>query len=457
MKTTKTKAMILTGALALAIPFNALASTNVGSDIDLTSARYKTAELSSDFVVAALSKEGKLTQADKDVYLAKLKARITSKNLVGNELSKTIIALRAVGADPTNIEGQNLVKKLYEQTNTTTLTGYAYALIALDTADYPVPPEAPYSRETLLTKILAADNDVTGAWGFGGPNSKPDIDTTGMVLTSLAEHMDNKDVDVAVDKAVDYLETQMKDDGGFDNYGVNSMSTAQIVIGLSSVGIDPTSGDFSVRGKNPVTHLLSYRTGDGLFKWKSTETVGNAFATEQVYQGLVAYNGFTKGDTLYQFDFPKVEEPTPTEEEPTPTEPSEGSQESNVVIDNQNNNTNNNNNSITITLPANGDVSNLPVSESVKETIKEVITNNNTTSTTNTSGSTTSSQPQIIVIQQTPDGKTTELESSTKPVVTEVKEESTGWSVDLKDLGIGAGSVALGSIGLFLRRKFLGA
>lgn len=343
------------------------------------------------------------------------------------------------------------MKKLYEQTNPTSLTGYAYALIALDTADYPVPPEAPYSRENLLTKILAADNETTGAWGFGGPTSKPDIDTTGMVLTSLAEHMDNKDVDAAVDKAVDYLETQMKDDGGFDNYGVNSMSTAQIVIGLSSVGIDPTSGDFSVRGKNPVTHLLSYRTGDGLFKWKSTETVGNAFATEQVYQGLVAYNAFTKGDTLYQFDFRKVEEQTPTEEKPTPTEPSDGSHESNVVIDNQNNN------SITITLPTNGDVSNLPVSESVKETIKEVITNNNTTSTTKTSGSTTSSQPQIIVIQQTPDGKTTASESSTKPVVTEVKEETTGWSVDLKNLGVGAGSVALGSIGLFLRRKFLGA
>lgn len=53
----------------------------------------------------------------------------------------------AAGEDPTNIEGYNLVQAIYNGNVTKQgLNGVAYALIALDSANFEVPSSAKWTR-----------------------------------------------------------------------------------------------------------------------------------------------------------------------------------------------------------------------------------------------------------------------------------------------------------------------
>ena len=95
-------------------------------------------------------------------------------------------------------------------------------------------------------------------------------------------------------------------DGGFGvdtNGGDSSESTAQVVIGLAAVDIDPTGSDFTKNKDNLITHLLQFQQKDGGFSHLQSDHVSNAIATAQDLVALTAYQNYLNGKgSAFQMD-----------------------------------------------------------------------------------------------------------------------------------------------------------
>ena len=118
------------------------------------------------------------------------------------EYSRVIVALSAIGKDARDVAGYDLTKPLadYDKTIWQGLNGPIWALIALDSAGYPMPedPEA----ETQATRQMYIDRILEcqlpdGGWSlFGGTEAATsgdgtaDPDITGMALQALAKYQD---------------------------------------------------------------------------------------------------------------------------------------------------------------------------------------------------------------------------------------------------------------------------
>jgi len=282
----------------LFVPMQAFASEDVSNDLDSLVNHIKASGIDSDWDVIALSKAGKLTDRERDAYLTTLKERVNGKQLSGTDLDKTVLVVKALGQDPENYENHDLIKAIYSDTSIKSLMDFTYALTALSTDDYVIPSDALWTKDRFIHE-LAQRQTSSGGWGWAGdPNDEPDVDTTCMVLTALSRDQDQaRD---AIDKAINYLERSEQADGGFVNYSPNSNSAAQVIIALSSLGIDPTEGAFNKEGRNPVTNLEQYKANGG-YKWATFSESDDAFSNEQVIQALVAYSLFSDGDQLFNF------------------------------------------------------------------------------------------------------------------------------------------------------------
>ncbi|EST12773.1 prenyltransferase/squalene oxidase repeat-containing protein [Sporolactobacillus laevolacticus] len=296
-------AVLLFCVALLLLPVQAFASEDVSSDLDTLANHIKSSGLNSDWEVIALSKAGKLTDSERAAYLNTINDRLNAKQLSGTDLDKTAMVVKALGQDPTDYQSHNLIKAIYSDASIKSLMDFTYALTALSTDDYTIPSDALWTQDQLIAALVKLQTS-SGGWGWAGdPNGDPDVDTTGMVLTALSRYQDKaKD---AIDKAINYLKNSEQEDGGFVNYSPNSNSTAQAIIALSSLGIDPTEGDFNKNGHNPVTSLDQYKSNGG-YKWASFSESDDPFSNEQVIQGLVAYSQFKEGEQLFNF---RVKEP----------------------------------------------------------------------------------------------------------------------------------------------------
>lgn len=217
------------------------------------------------------------------------------------ENSRMILALTAIGKDATNIDGYNLVAGLsdldfvsYQGSN-----GPIWALIALDSANYPASGTA--TRQALLETILSAQT-TDGGWTVSG--TKADSDMTGMALQALAPYYEtNEQVRAAVDRAIDKLSQMQQADGSFcADYGdgnpvATSESIAQVITGLTALGIDPaTDPRFVKSGGSALDALLRYYVDGGGFR-HLLEGERDGMATEQGYYALTAYFRFRNGET----------------------------------------------------------------------------------------------------------------------------------------------------------------
>ena len=77
-----------------------------------------------------------------------------------------------------------------------------------------------------------------GGFGLTGKDNTS-VDMTAMALQALAPYQERTEVKEAIDRAVSCLKEEMRDDFG---YGT-SESTAQVLLALSCLGIDPTSAE----------------------------------------------------------------------------------------------------------------------------------------------------------------------------------------------------------------------
>lgn len=217
--------------------------------------------------------------------------------------SRMILALTAIGKDVTNVGGYNLLAGLsdlefvkYQGNN-----GPIWALLALDSGNYPVPSGGTTTRQALIDEILSVQTS-DGGWAITG--DKADSDMTGMALTALAPYY-KKDPTVkqAIDKAIARLSEMQDDDGGFSTtygdgkYIATSESTAQVLTALSALGIDgDTDSRFVKNGSSVVDALLRYYVKGGGFKHIMDGEI-DGMGTEQAYYALTAYYRFLSGKT----------------------------------------------------------------------------------------------------------------------------------------------------------------
>lgn len=158
------------------------------------------------------------------------------------ENSRMILALTAIGKDVTNVGGHNLLSGLTDMTYVQKqgINGPIWALIAFDSGNYPIPEGGDVTREALLQVILDAQLS-DGGWALSG--SASDADITGMALQALAPYYkSDASVKAAVDETLETLSVMQTADGSFGSIdGVSAESIAQVVAGLSALGIDAPS------------------------------------------------------------------------------------------------------------------------------------------------------------------------------------------------------------------------
>ena len=219
------------------------------------------------------------------------------------ENSRLILALTAIGRDVTDVDGHNLLAGLtdMEYVSYQGINGPIWALIAFDSGNYPIPKDSDVSRDALIQAILEAQLD-DGGWALSGDTS--DADMTGMALQALAPYFGTEEtVKAAVEKGLQALHNMQDDDGGFSTFdGAGGMtgtseSTAQVIVALTALGIDPDTDERFVRnGVSVLDALLAYSVEGGGFRHlMSGERDG--MATEQGYYALTAYSRFRNGQS----------------------------------------------------------------------------------------------------------------------------------------------------------------
>ena len=181
--------------------------------------------------------------------------------------SRIIIALTAIGKDVTNVGGYNLLAGLsdlefvkYQGNN-----GPIWALLALDSGNYPVPSGGTVTRQALIDEILRVQTS-DGGWTVYG--DKADSDMTGMALTALAPYY-TKDLKVqeAIDKAIARLSEMQDEDGGYStSYDgttkiATSESISQVVTALSALGINADTDPRFVKNGKKLFRIARFPIG----------------------------------------------------------------------------------------------------------------------------------------------------------------------------------------------------
>ena len=227
-----------------------------------------------------------------------------SRNPTVTDNERIVLALTAIGKDPANVGGENLLKALQNKdimqvtdTSNTDINGLVMGLLALNSRNYT-------SDTSWLVQAVLAQQNEDGSWRASA-DTKPvgDVDMTAMALQALAPyHKDggNETVNTAVEKALNWLSGKYR--SGYDS----SESCAQVVIALSALNLDAnTDARFTktMEGKtlSVLGNLLQYRVVEnGGFKHQFADKAVNEMATEQALCAMAAYARFTeKANALY--------------------------------------------------------------------------------------------------------------------------------------------------------------
>lgn len=212
------------------------------------------------------------------------------------EYSRVIIALTALGYDPTDVGGYNLVEKLFDLNNVSKqgINGVIFALIALDIKDFQIKGNA-NSRDMMIDYIIGKQ---LSDGGFALYGDKGEVDITAMAIQALAKYKDRTDVKLAIDKALNFLSNNQMNTGGFGtDEGETVESSAQVLVALNALGINENDERFLKNGNTIVDAIKRFEVKDGGFKHLLSQDISNSMATEQVLYSLVSQQRLNNGQT----------------------------------------------------------------------------------------------------------------------------------------------------------------
>lgn len=266
-------------------------------------------DIGGEWTVIGLKRADMLSDTAKEKYISALTdvvKAIGSDTLSrkATDNARTAIALAALGIDPSDFAGYDLLRPLTDTDFVTRqgINGAIFALIALNCTDYKTDV-----REKLIDIILNAE--VNGGWTLYGDT--PDVDVTAMALEALAPYYGkNNKVTKAVDEAADLLISLLDENCEYKT----TESIAQVIIAFCALGIDPT--EVSVSSINLIDALCAAYQDGGFVHVKGGEF--NRMATEQAFMALTAYRLFTNGKGgLYDFNIKTAQKPDNTDTDET--------------------------------------------------------------------------------------------------------------------------------------------
>lgn len=269
-----------------------------------------------DWVAIALALSG--SEEDYTSYLDSLREYVENAYALNGTLDRVksttchriCLTVLALGGDPTHFGNKTdgtpidlIADGTYDfpgdSIGAQGLNGWIYALIALDAAHIDPPADARFSREDMIAQILDAQ-EADGGFGFISGTS--DVDITAMALQALAPYRDM--CADAIEAALGYLGDSMDGQCFYTAYSeASAESTAQVVMALCALGIDPQSDSRFLRGDHSLlTALDSFRLSDGTYAHSHGEEEGNYLASAQVLLALTALWKLRSADG-WIFDF----------------------------------------------------------------------------------------------------------------------------------------------------------
>ena len=221
------------------------------------------------------------------------------------DYSRVIIALTAMGKDPQNVAGYNLLLPLadYEKTIRQGINGAIWALIAFDCGNYEIPSNKDakiQATRDLYIKYILDLQHADGGWSLSQSQTKSDIDITAMALQALSNYTSRQDVKIAIDKALKFISNEQNANGGFYSWGIeNSESAIQVIMAFVQLGIDLNDTRFVKNGKNVFDNLMSFYCTGGGFKHFKEDTQPNVMSSEQGLYCLAAIKKYQNGEKIY--------------------------------------------------------------------------------------------------------------------------------------------------------------
>lgn len=267
-----------------------------------------TGSVGGNWLIFGLARSGvKVPQKYFDAYYENVEAAVREKNGVLSdrkytEYSRTVLALTAIGKNPADVAGFDLLKPLadFEQVTRQGINGTIFALLALDSGNYEIPenPDAAVqaTRQMYVDELLARALP-DGGWTLTG--GEPDVDITAMTLQALAKYRDQADVTAAVERGLAVLSSLQEPDGGYVSWGSsNSESVAQVIVALTELGVPLDDERFTKNGITVEDALLRFAQENGAFVHVRDGSGGDdGMATEQAFYALAAIHRAETGET----------------------------------------------------------------------------------------------------------------------------------------------------------------
>ena len=264
------------------------------------------AAVGGDWLVFGLARSGvTVPQKYFDAYYKNVEEYIVSVNGVlsrkkNTEYSRVILALTAIGKNPADAAGFNLLLPLgdFDETVRQGVNGAIFALLALDSGGYEI-PEAP-EAETQATRELYVGELLRreipdGGWALTG--GTPDADMTAMALQALAKYRDRQDVEDAVQRGLAALSALQEPNGAYLSWDEeNSESVCQVIVALTELGISLDDERFVKNGQTLPQVLERFACEDGSYR-HSLNGNSDEMATEQAFYALAAIHRAETGKT----------------------------------------------------------------------------------------------------------------------------------------------------------------
>lgn len=222
-----------------------------------------------------------------------------SHNPTVTDNERIILALTAIGKDPANVGGKNLLtalqnKDIMQVTNTsdTDINGLVFGLLALNSGNYT-------QDSYWLVQAILTQQNADGSWSASA-ETKPasDVDMTAMALQALTPYYNeggDTTVNAAVDKALQWLSAKYKGMGY-----TSAESCAQVVVALSALQLNANSDSSFVKTvdgapTSVLGDLLQYYLGEGQgFKHAASGKTADQKATEQALYAMAAYERYCR-------------------------------------------------------------------------------------------------------------------------------------------------------------------
>lgn len=239
-------------------------------------------------------------------YVADCKGVLHEKKYT--EYSRVALALTAIGADPADVAGYNLLTPLgdFDKTVWQGINGPIWALIALDSGDYEMPVNetaATQATRQMYVEEILSKQMPDGGWSLSAQGGA-DADVTAMALQALAPYQNQSKVKTAVERGLACLSDLQGSDGGYSSgSAANAESVAQVVIALCALSVDLNDTRFVKNGYTTLDNLLSYQQENGGFRHTGSGGGNTQMAGEQALCALAAVNrAAAEKSALYEMD-----------------------------------------------------------------------------------------------------------------------------------------------------------